>query len=244
MFVMHGQTITDEILATSLTKVENLLNGRPLTHVSIDPNDPEAITPNHLLLGCANPSVPVDVFEKGDLSSKKRWRIVQAIADHFWRRWMREYLPSLTERRKWLQGHKNLAVGDIVLVVDANSSRGHWPVGRVTQVFAGPDKIVRSATIHVRSATKTTELHRPVVKLCLLEPEPKRMRPMRPDAGPAMFQIPHLRLKRLLSRSTFPESAADDIIQNLRLKCIIVSRISLSIILVQVVTNDSVPRVS
>ena len=49
-----------------------------------------------------------------------------------------------------------------------------------------------------------------------------------------LFRIP--RLKGLLSRPTFPENAADDIIQSLHLKCIIVSRVSLSITLVQVIT--------
>lgn len=129
MFVFHGQTLTDEILVSALTKVENLLNGRPLTHISFDLTDPEAITPNHLIRGHGNPIVPIDLFTEADLTSKKRWRIVQAIAEHFWRRWMREYLPCLTERRNWLQGKKNLAVGDIVLVVDANTPLAGRSVG-------------------------------------------------------------------------------------------------------------------
>ena len=37
----------------------------------------------------------------------------------------------------------------------------------MTEVFAGPDGVVRSARVRHNE----TELHRPVVKLCLLEPE-------------------------------------------------------------------------
>ena len=80
---------------------------------------------------------------------------------------MTEYMPSLTDRRKWLKEERNLQVRDIVLVIDDKTPRGLWPLGLVTEVFAGPDGVVRSARVR----HDETELHRPVVKLCLLEPE-------------------------------------------------------------------------
>lgn len=74
-------------------------------------------------------------------------------------------MPSLTEIRKWRVNHRNLAPGNVVLVVDENSPRGEWPVGRITEVFPGPDGVVRSA----RVKTRRGEYVRPVMKLCLLE---------------------------------------------------------------------------
>ena len=56
-FVLNEQTLTDDILSTALVQVEKLLNGRPLTYVSVNPADPEPITPNHLLLGHENPYI-------------------------------------------------------------------------------------------------------------------------------------------------------------------------------------------
>jgi hypothetical protein len=163
--VLGRQRLTDELLVTTLTHVENVLNSRKLTPPSDNPTDPEALTPNHFLFGRANPNVPPDVFGEDDLTARERWRIAQALSDQFWRRWMREVIPSLTERAKWHQDHPNLEVGDIVIIIDPASPRGTWPTGQVIQVIAGPDGIVRSAIVQ----SNGVERHRPSHKLFLLE---------------------------------------------------------------------------
>ena len=53
--VLNGYSTTDEVLSTAMTEVEAMLNARPLTHVSVDATEPDALTPNHFLLG--RPSV-------------------------------------------------------------------------------------------------------------------------------------------------------------------------------------------
>ena len=53
-----------ETLLTLMAEIESLLNSRPLTHVSIDPQDLEAITPNHFLIGRNSPNIPPDVFDE------------------------------------------------------------------------------------------------------------------------------------------------------------------------------------
>ena len=42
--------LTDEILETLFSEVESIINNRPLTKLSDDPNDHMPLTPNHLLL--------------------------------------------------------------------------------------------------------------------------------------------------------------------------------------------------
>ena len=66
-----GQCVNDETLLTFMTEVESLMNGRPLTHVSTDYRDEEAIAPNHFLLGRGNPNFPPDVVNVKDLCSRK-----------------------------------------------------------------------------------------------------------------------------------------------------------------------------
>ena len=163
--VLGNQTVSDEVLSTVLTEVEFVLNGRPLTHVSMDPQDPEPITPNHFIHGGRCLNMPPGIFEKEEITGRKRWRASQAMVNEIWKRWLREYVPDLIERRKWLRPQRNICVNDLVLIVDQNSPRGHWPLGKIISVVPGPDDVVRSAVVK----TKTGELTRPVSKLCLLE---------------------------------------------------------------------------
>ena len=49
--ISTGRIFTDETLQTYLCEVESILNKRPLTPISDDIHDFEAITPNYLLIG-------------------------------------------------------------------------------------------------------------------------------------------------------------------------------------------------
>jgi hypothetical protein len=48
--VLNEKVPKEETLQTLLVEMEFLVNIRPLTYVSSDPDDPESITPNHILL--------------------------------------------------------------------------------------------------------------------------------------------------------------------------------------------------
>ena len=162
--LLQTQTVDDEGLVTLLCEVESIINGRPITTVSGDPNDPEPLTPNHLLLLRSEPQMPPGLFHKEDSFSRRRWRQVQYLADIFWKRWSKEYLPLLQSRQKWTTIRRNLAVGDIVLVSAENSPRNSWPLGRVVEVFADKKGLVRRTRVKVKGAV----LERPIDKLCLL----------------------------------------------------------------------------
>lgn len=160
------QILDDEGLATLLCEVESIVNGRPVTKVSDDPRDMEALTPNHLLLLRSGPSAPPGLFSKDEIYSRRRWRQVQYLADIFWRRWVKEYLPSLQERQKWNRPRRNFAVDDIVLVADLSCPRSCWPLGRILDVHRNTqDGYVRRVTVQ----TKGSILQRPIDKIVFLE---------------------------------------------------------------------------
>ena len=162
--VVKQQILDDEALQTVFCEVEAVLNDRPITPSSDDPNYIEALTPNHLLQLKVKPILPPGLFRKEDLYIRRRWRQVQYIADLFWRRWVKEYLPMLQERHKWNRARRNFAVGDVVLIVDEAAPRNSWPIGRITEAMADSQGFVR----RVRVKTQTNELEKPINKICLL----------------------------------------------------------------------------
>ena len=78
---------------------------------------------------------------------------------------MKEYLSTLNMRNKWVEEKHNIALGDVVLMVGPGNPRGHWPLGRIQEVFPGPDRKVR--VVRVRTGGK--DYVRPITRLCPLE---------------------------------------------------------------------------
>ena len=161
---MTEQVPTSEMLTTLLVIAEGLINNRPLTPASDDPNDLEPLTPNHLLIH-RPASIPPGLFDRDDLHSRRKWRQVQYLADVFWRRWTKEYLVTLRQRTKWHGACRNIKQNDLVLLISNNTPCNSWPTGRVVEAYSGPDGLVRSARVRL----KDTELVRPITKLCILE---------------------------------------------------------------------------
>ncbi|XP_028417189.1 uncharacterized protein LOC114541467 [Dendronephthya gigantea] len=181
--VLKEQLVTDEVLLTVMAEAMNILNSRPLTRNSDSPLDLEPLTPNHLLHLRPSSSLPPGVFRKEDSYSNRAWRQAQYLANVFWRRWTKEYLPTLIERRKWNSPKENLKVGDVVLLADETYPRGQWPLAVVVEAGLSRDGYVRTVRVKTSSTvatkakrnrkdehkTSTTILTRPVTKLCVLE---------------------------------------------------------------------------
>ena len=163
--VLGNADITDEELITAVIGAESLINSRPLTYQSANPDDNVPITPNHFLHGRIGGEFAPDSVDTEDFQPKKRWRRVQEIVRHFWKRWMKEWLPSIGARKKWHREQEDMKEGDVVLIVDPDTQRGKWPMGRVLKIFPGTDGRVRVAKVKVGNTT----LKRAIARLCPLE---------------------------------------------------------------------------
>ena len=163
--IIKERTFTDDALYTIMTEVEATVNSRPLTNVSDNIDDYEALTPNHFLLGRRSNNTPVINNKEVDLTLRRKWKAVQAATNMFCSRWTREFLSMLTERKKWSSLNINLKRGDIVSLCDKNFKRSHWPLGRIVETIPGPDNVV-----HVfKVKTKDGSYVRSVGSLALLE---------------------------------------------------------------------------
>ena len=142
--ILREQFPKPETLATLIVEAEFMINSRPLTHVSIDPSDKEALTPMHFLL-MGDRRIPSWRDPNPDL--RKQYQLAQVYSDLLWSRWVKEYLPTLNLRPKWNTPSPSLELGAVVLVDDPNGPRNSWPMGTIERVFPGKDGVIRVADV-------------------------------------------------------------------------------------------------
>lgn len=161
---LENSDISDEELMTAFTGAEALINSKPLTYQSANPKDPSPITPNHFLHGKVGGNFAPEAIDNTNYNIKKRWRRIQELVRHFWHRWLREWLPGLNRRKKWTKLQRDIHIGDIVVIIDTETPRGQWPLGRVINTYPGPDGHVRV----VKLKTGQKEIKRPITRISLL----------------------------------------------------------------------------
>ncbi|XP_058797666.1 uncharacterized protein LOC131667915 [Phymastichus coffea] len=163
---LKDQAPFEEILITLLAEIEHMVNSRPLTHVSVDPRDEEALTPNHFLIGTSSGHLRLERYESKILNPRKTFEIAQQLAQAFWKKWLREYLPTLLPRKKWHSPEPQLKVGDIVLILDYQASRNSWRKGKIIEIYPNAsDGIVRVAKVRAGKSELTRPVHK-LVKIC------------------------------------------------------------------------------
>lgn len=158
------QRLTDGILSTLFCEVESIVNSRPLTKVSDDPTDDAAMTPSDLLIVRSSPSIPLGKFSQGDML-RRRWRYTQHLVEMFWKRYLREYVPQLQKRDRWMTQRRSMKSGEIVLLMDENAPRKQWPKALVMEALKGRDGLVRSLSLKSKGRIIT----RPITKVVPLE---------------------------------------------------------------------------
>lgn len=155
---------TEDSLRTLLFEVSGLLNSRPLTYASSDPEDIRPLTPNDFLNRPPFADIPA-----GDFTSalpREHFKYVQRLIGLFWDQWRATYVQSIIDRKKWLTTTRNMEVGDFVMEIDNNKKRGDWSTGKVTKAHKGEDGLVRVVDVQLENGI----FRRGIQELCLLEP--------------------------------------------------------------------------
>ena len=170
--------LSHEVLSTLMAEVTTIVNARPLVPVPTDPEAPEVLTPATLLTQKTQGIKPTPGNFSCTYLHSKQWRQVQHLANMFWRRWHKEFLPTLQPRRKWQDGTKNLDEGDLVLLRCKDLPRNSWPLGRITKAFTSVDGKVQKVELLTSKEGTRKSYTRPVTEVILLRSEDdfKRMK--------------------------------------------------------------------
>ncbi|XP_074026866.1 uncharacterized protein [Leptinotarsa decemlineata] len=163
--VMGDSALTYEEFYTLITQIEAILNSRPLTPLTNDPNDLVALSPGHFLIGDYLTAIPQEDFESESKNRLSRYKHLQQMLQHFWLRWSREYLSTLQARTKWKKSPGvSVQIGSMVVLCEDNHPPQHWKLGRVVELHSGQDGVVRVLSIR----TVNGIVRRAIQRVCLL----------------------------------------------------------------------------
>ena len=137
--ITSGDVIHYDAFCTAVIEAEAILNRRPLTQLSTDSRDTEALTPNHLLCPATShleEQPQVEMAETADAGSiRTSWKRAQSRVNSFWRTFRRDYLSLLHSRSKWRKTRENLKKDDLVIIVDDTADRHDWRLGRIVSTI-------------------------------------------------------------------------------------------------------------
>ncbi|GFW84207.1 integrase catalytic domain-containing protein [Trichonephila clavipes] len=154
--------LTYEELLTVLCDCEAVVNSRPLTYVSEDPNDLIPLTPSLFLNGESSyDTIDLDLSEFSKFQKRIRYR--RKLIHDFRSRFRKEYLGQLRQKRPGKPGH-DFKVGDVV-IEEPSKKRVYWPLGKVISLLPGRDGKVRT----LKLKCKNSELIRPIQRVYPLE---------------------------------------------------------------------------
>ncbi|XP_076660035.1 uncharacterized protein LOC143363312 [Halictus rubicundus] len=162
--VVGPRTFTFEEFSTLLCSIEACLNSRPIAPLRDSVDDFDVLTPGHFLIGSALSVPPQPSLLEISENRLARWQLVRHTTERFWKIWMSDYLNTLQQRSKWRREQPPLRTGQLVLLRNSNLPPCKWELGRIKQLHPGDDGHVRVVTVK----TSSTELMRPIVKLCPL----------------------------------------------------------------------------
>nr|CAH7724597.1 unnamed protein product [Callosobruchus chinensis] len=163
--VMGEHHFTFEELYTVLVQIEAILNSRPMSPLSTNPNDLLPLTPAHFLLGRNVNQLPDPDLTHIKPSKLSHFQKIQSIKQQFWKRWNLEYVSELQLRKKWtVHDDRKLEPGILVLIKQDGLPPMKWKLGRVISVSSDGEGVSRVA----RLKTDTGETQRAFSKLCPL----------------------------------------------------------------------------
>ena len=98
--VRNDQLIRGDWLILILVQIEGTINSRPLTSISDDTDALTVLTPNHFISGRSSNAQGVIYINEKDIDSRRKWKVVESLSNVYWKRLIKEYIPSLNIRKK------------------------------------------------------------------------------------------------------------------------------------------------
>lgn len=143
---------------TLLARISYSINQRPLglghtSQSSMQEDNMMPLTPNMMILGRnSNESPPMEYDP--DERFCARLNYVATVESEWWKKWVKEVMPTLLPYTKWKKEQKNLKPGDIVLMRYQGNVKDDYRLAMVEEVHPDPKNLVRTVTVKFRRKNK------------------------------------------------------------------------------------------
>ena len=143
-------------LDTLFSSIADIVNQRPIGVRSYTEEDLHAISPNDLLLQRTRNLVPGVQYSDDD-SITRRQQYMREVEQLWWDQWTAQVLPHLVPFKRWKTDHRDVQVGDIVLIMyEKKVSKGDYRLARVMSMRKDCHGRVRSVTVGFRGKDKSS----------------------------------------------------------------------------------------
>ncbi|GFW58936.1 integrase catalytic domain-containing protein [Trichonephila clavipes] len=152
-----------EELSTVICDCEFLINSRPLTYISENPQELIPLTPAMFLIEnrCSD-TTDIDELNSRDLRKRMKYRI--KLLSDLRQRFRKEYLSEIIQKQNDNRVREP-RIGEMVLIGNDNKKRLSWPIAKIIELIPGRDEEIRT----VRLKTQHGTVIRPVQRIFPLE---------------------------------------------------------------------------
>ncbi len=173
---LSNRSFTLGELSTVVAEAAQVVNSRPIAKNTGDPETGGPITPQHLQLGRATVEVPRMRFEEAPRLTQ-RLQFIKEAKRQFWKKWMQQVFSGRMLNHKWTKSARNVAIGDIVYLAEAENDDPTYRLGQIVEACPGEDGCLRTVRVRYtnpgklegeRSPPKITT--RPIHKVAVIVP--------------------------------------------------------------------------
>ncbi|GFV94143.1 integrase catalytic domain-containing protein [Trichonephila clavipes] len=150
-------------LYTVLCDCESIINCRPLTYGSENPEELIPLTPSMFLISNKNSNIE-DIEELNSNSLNKRIKYRSKLLKDLRQRFRNEYLSQLIQKHNEKES-RDPQIGEVFLVGDDNKKRLFWALAKIIELIPGRDGKIRT----VRLKTQHGKMLRPIQRIYPLE---------------------------------------------------------------------------
>ena len=144
--ILEDKLLKFEEMYTLICRIESILNSRPITELSDNPEDFEALTPGHFIIGRPLNCKLKEKTDEIKSSYRNRWNLIQQIQQFFWKQGYNNLINNQI-RPKNFQIEASYKINDLVLIKDVNTPTMKWKLGRIIGIFKGKYGISRNIKI-------------------------------------------------------------------------------------------------